>query len=165
MTRVPLRPFGQEVVESFRPAAWDANVDLHLAAEDREVLTDARLLEMIASNLLSNALRYTPSGGSVHFELRRRGTELVLRVRDSGVGIAPEHQKRIFDRLYRVDRTRDRATGGSGLGLAIVHRAVETLAGHIELDSTPGKGSEFRVTLPASPARPAGDLHEDSNRL
>jgi len=104
---------------------------------------------MIASNLLTNAIRYTPAGGSVQLELRRRGTDLMLSVRDTGVGIAPEHQKRIFERLYRVDSTRDRSTGGSGLGLAIVHRAVQTLHGQIELDSTLGQGSEFRVILPA----------------
>ncbi len=154
-----LRPFGERLVASFQPAARDAEVDLELTADGGEALTDARLLEMIASNLLSNAIRYTPSGGSVQFELRRAETELVLRVRDTGVGIPAEHQKRIFERLYRVDSTRDRATGGSGLGLAIVHRAVHSLGGHIELDSAVGQGSEFRVTLPAdgSRARPAAD--------
>ncbi len=75
----------------------------------REVLADARLLEMIASNLISNAIRYTPAGGSVQVELRRRGEKLVLGVRDTGVGIAPEHHKRIFERLYRIDGTRDGA--------------------------------------------------------
>jgi signal transduction histidine kinase len=145
---VSLRAFGEMLVTSFRPAARDADVDLHLAADDGEVLTDARLLEMIAANLLSNAIRYTPSGGSVKFDLRHRDNELLLRVRDTGVGIPPKHQKRIFERLYRVDSTRDRATGGSGLGLAIVHRASQTLGGYIELDSTPGQGSEFRVILP-----------------
>jgi two-component system, OmpR family, sensor histidine kinase BaeS len=161
---VSLRTFGERLAASFRPAAQDANVDPHVAIDDGDVLTDARLLEMIVSNLLSNAIRYTLSGGSVHLDLRRHGNELVLRVRDTGVGIAPEHQKRIFERLYRVDSTRDRATGGSGLGLAIVRRAVQTLGGHIELDSIPGKGSEFRITLPAhrSPASPAGELREDS---
>ena len=145
---IKLRPFADRLVASLHPAAQHAGVDLDHTADDGEVHTDARLLEMIASNLLSNAIRYTPAGGSVHFELRRREAELVLRVRDTGVGIAPEHQRRIFERLYRVDSTRDRATGGSGLGLAIVHRAVQTLGGRIELDSTPGQGSEFRVTLP-----------------
>jgi signal transduction histidine kinase len=159
VSRVSLRPFVERLAASFRPAALDANVDLHVAANDGEVLTDARLLEMIASNLLSNAIRYTPSGGSVRLALRQRGDEIVLRVRDTGVGIAPEHQRRIFERLYRIDSTRDRATGGSGLGLAIVQRAVQTLGGHIELDSSPGRGSEFRVRLIAggSPAPPAAD--------
>ncbi len=162
MTRVSLPAFGEKVVESFRPAARDAHVDVSLAADDREARTDSRLLEMIASNLLSNAIRYTPPGGSVELALRRRGSDVVLRVRDTGVGIAPEHQRRIFERLYRVDSTRDRATGGSGLGLAIVRRAVQTLGGQIELDSTPGKGSEFRVTLPAdgSSATPTHDVRE-----
>ncbi len=153
---VSLRPFGERLVASIGPVAREADLELRLAADDRTVLTDPRLLEMIASNLLSNAIRYTPAGGSVQFGLRRRGGELVLRVRDTGVGIAPEHQKRIFERLYRVDRTRDRATGGSGLGLAIVRRAVQTLGGRIEVESTPGHGSEFRVMLPAdgSPGEP-----------
>lgn len=149
MTAISLRSFGERLVASFDPAARDAHVGLQLAAGDRQVLTDARLLEMIASNLVSNAIRYTPSGGSVQIELRGRGDELVLSVRDTGVGIAPEHEKRIFERLYRVDSARDRATGGSGLGLAIVRRAVQTLGGRLELESAPGKGSEFRVILPA----------------
>jgi signal transduction histidine kinase len=84
----------------------------------------------------------------------------VLRVSDTGDRIALEHQTRIFESLYRVDSTRDRATGGSGLGLAIVHRAVETLGGHIELASAPDQGSEFRVTLPAD-GSPAGVLREN----
>lgn len=146
---ISLRPFGERLTASFRPAAQDADLDLHLATDDGPVLTDPRLLEMIASNLMSNAIRYTPPGGSVELALRRHGRAVVLRVRDTGVGIAPEHQKRIFERLYRVDSTRDRATGGSGLGLAIVRRAVQTLGGRIELASTPDQGSEFRVTLPA----------------
>lgn len=145
---VSLRPFGERLMASFGPAAQDAGLDLHLAADADEVLTDAHLLEMIASNLVSNAIRYTPSGGEVHLELSRRGDELVVQVRDTGVGIAPEHRKRIFERLYRVDSTRDRATGGSGLGLAIVHRAVHALGGQIKVDSTPGQGSEFRAILP-----------------
>ncbi|MBV9605771.1 MAG: HAMP domain-containing histidine kinase, partial [Solirubrobacterales bacterium] len=145
---VSLQPFIEQLDAGFRPAARDANVDLHLVADDRDVLTDARLLEMVASNLLSNAIRYTPAGGSVRLALRRRGDELMLRVRDTGVGIAPEHQKRIFERLYRVDSTRDRATGGSGLGLAIVRRAVQNLGGRIQLESTPGQGTEFHVIFP-----------------
>lgn len=150
-----LRPFGEKLVAGFRPAARDAGIDLNYAVDEGQVLTDPRLLEMIASNLVSNAIRYTPSGGSVDLELRRQGSELTLHVRDTGVGISPEHQKRIFERLYRVDRTRDRATGGSGLGLAIVHRAVQTLGGRIELESVPGRGSEFRVILPADGLTPA----------
>ncbi|HET9125963.1 MAG TPA: HAMP domain-containing sensor histidine kinase [Solirubrobacteraceae bacterium] len=153
---VALREFGERLLAGFRPAARAADIDLRLTASRREVMTDPRLLEMIVSNLISNAIRYTPAGGIVRVGLGSRGDEVLLRVRDTGVGISPEHQKRIFERLYRVDNTRTRATGGSGLGLAIVRRAVQTLGGRIELDSTPGQGSEFRVILPAHPPpRPA----------
>lgn len=153
---VALREFGARLLAGFRPAARAADIDLRLTAAGREVLTDPRLLEMIVSNLISNAIRYTPAGGTVRIGLGRRGDEVLLRVRDTGVGISPEHQRRIFERLYRVDDTRTRVTGGSGLGLAIVRRAVQTLGGRIELDSVPGRGSEFRVILPAHPpARPA----------
>jgi signal transduction histidine kinase len=100
------------------------------------VRTDARLVETIASNLVSNAIRYTPPGGHVELRVRQRRDKLVLSVRDDGVGIAAEHQTRIFERLYRVDGTRDRATGGSGLGLAIAARAARRLGGHIELEQT-----------------------------
>ena len=150
MSPVSLRPCAERLVAGFRPAARNADVDLQLAADDREVLTDPRLLETIGSNLLANAIRYTPRGGCVRFELCRPGDELVLRVRDTGVGIAPEHHKRVFERLYRVDGTRERGTGGTGLGLAIVQRAVQTLGGRVELDSAPGQGSEFTVIIPAN---------------
>lgn len=144
-----LVPFAERLAARFRDAAISAGVGLTVSARGGEVFTDERLLEMIVANLLSNAIRYTPAGGRVELRLRQQRDVLVVAVRDTGVGIAPEHQKRIFERLYRVDGTRDRATGGSGLGLAIASRAAQNLGGHIELDSTPGKGSEFRLTLPA----------------
>src|SRR5207237_5803344 len=105
------------------------------------------------ANLLSNAIRYTPAGGRVTLTARRRDHDtLRVSVRDTGVGISPEHQQRIFDRLYRIDATRARATGGSGLGLAIAQRAAQALTARIELESQPDKGSEFRLLLPV--ARP-----------
>jgi two-component system sensor histidine kinase BaeS len=143
--------FAQELAGRFRPAATNAGVTIDVEVRPATITTDARLLETIASNLLSNAIRYTPAGGHVQIRLRKRRKELVLAVRDSGVGISPEHQQRIFDRLYRVDQTRDRDTGGLGLGLAIASRAAHSLAGRIELDSTPGRGSEFRLIVPVDP--------------
>jgi len=145
---VAIERFADELARRFRPAATTADVELAVDVRPATITTDSRLLETIASNLLSNAIRYTPAGGHVQVRLRRRRKELVLAVRDSGVGISPEHQQRIFERLYRVDQTRDRATGGLGLGLAIASRAAHSLAGRIELDSTPGRGSEFRLILP-----------------
>jgi two-component system sensor histidine kinase BaeS len=148
LATIAIEDFVQELARRFRPSATNAGVTIDVDARPATITTDARLLETIASNLLSNAIRYTPAGGHVQVRLRKRRKELVLAVRDSGVGISPEHQQRIFERLYRVDQTRDRATGGLGLGLAIASRAAHSLAGRIELDSTPGRGSEFRLILP-----------------
>lgn len=144
-----LERFVDELKARFRLAADAAGVTL--ATEARPAITitiDGRLLETVAANLVSNAIRYTPRGGHIEVRLRLRQGQLILAVRDNGVGIAPEHQRRIFERLYRVDQTRDRATGGSGLGLAIAFRAAQNLGGHIELDSAQGRGSEFRLVVP-----------------
>jgi signal transduction histidine kinase len=140
----------RELAARFQPAARAAAIDLHLDAETLTITSDRRLLETILGNLLTNAIRYTPAGGQVTLTGRRQRRGLVFAVRDTGVGIAPEHQARIFDRLYRVDATRARATGGTGLGLAIVQRAAQTLHARLELDSEPGTGSEFRLILPHS---------------
>lgn len=147
--RLALRPFAEQMVAGFRRVAADAGLELTLSVRGDDAFTDPRLLEMIGSNLISNAIRYTPAGGRVEVGLKRHRDRLLLNVRDTGVGIAPEHQRRVFDRLYRVDTTRDRATGGTGLGLAIAARAARSLGGYIELDSTPGEGSEFRLIIPA----------------
>ncbi len=137
------------------PAARAASVSLTVDAEPLPTVADRRLLETVLGNLLTNAIRYTPAGGKVELSSRRTRGHLVLAVRDTGIGIAPEHRERIFDRLYRVDAARDRASGGSGLGLAIAQRAARALGGRIELDSEPGAGSEFRLVLPRKPVRPA----------
>jgi signal transduction histidine kinase len=145
---VAVESFVRELARRFRPAAIAAGVEIDVDVRPVTITTDARLLETVASNLLSNAIRYTPTGGHVQIRVRKRRTGLMLAGRDSGVGIAPEHQRRIFDRLYRVDHTRDRATGGLGLGLAIAARAARSMGGRIELDSDLGQGSEFRLIVP-----------------
>lgn len=144
-----LAAFVEHVAARFRPIAAASQVSLSASVHDATVVTDRRLLEMVASNLVSNAIRYTPAGGRVALRARIHRESLIVSVRDTGVGIAAEHQGRIFDRLYRVDATRDRATGGSGLGLAIASRAAASLGGHLEVSSTVGRGSEFRLIAPA----------------
>jgi two-component system sensor histidine kinase BaeS len=160
---VELAPFGRELVARFRPAATTAGLELHLRVRDGRIVSDSRLLDTVASNLLSNAIRYTPRGGRVEVDLRQHRDKTVLAVRDNGVGIAPENQQRIFERLYRVDGARDRASGGSGLGLPLAHRAAQSLGGHIELESTPGRGSEFRLILPSANARAARETEVSSS--
>lgn len=131
----------------FVPAAREAGITLHVRGNGA-LHADPRLLSTILDNLVSNAIRYTPTGGNVSVSSHRRRGQRILAVTDSGIGIAPEHQRRIFDRFYRVDEARDRASGGTGLGLALARRAARAIGGRIELESTPGVGTEFRLVLP-----------------
>ncbi len=156
-SRLRLADVAQELGARFHSSAEDAGVALTVTSDQSTVITDARLLDMVAANLVSNAIRYTPAGGKVTAELRRRGDDLRLTVADTGIGISPEHQARIFERLYRVDDARDRASGGSGLGLAIAARAAQNLGGRLEVRSAPGKGSTFTLTAPAGGPHGARD--------
>jgi two-component system sensor histidine kinase BaeS len=145
-----------ETARRFRRAASDAGIAVTVSAAHVWLEADPRLIDAVINNFVSNAIRYTPPGGTVHIRAgrRRRQPAAVIAVRDTGTGIAPEHLKRIFDRLYRTDAARDRATGGSGLGLAIARSAAQTLGARIEVSSEPGVGSEFRLVLVTAANQP-----------
>ena len=112
------------------------------------VMGDETLLRRLADILLDNAFKYTPSPGSVQLSLEQNDESAVIRVQDSGVGIAQEDQSKIFERFYRVDRARSRDQGGTGLGLAIAQWIVAQHRGSITVESRPGEGATFRVELP-----------------
>jgi len=111
---------------------------------------DAARLEQVMVNLLTNAAKYTPDGGRIGLTVEQRGDECVLRVRDTGVGIAPELLPQIFDLFTQAERSLDRSQGGLGIGLALVHRLVEMHRGRVEAHSSLGQGSEFVVRLPVA---------------
>lgn len=115
------------------------------------VCGDRARLDQLVWNLVENALRYTPPGGSVELALGVDGGDAVLRVADTGVGIASEHLPRIFERFYRVDKARSRRNGGTGLGLAIVKGIAEAHGGQVDVMSEEGKGTTFTVRLPRQP--------------
>lgn len=112
------------------------------------LLTDRDALQTIASNLLSNAVRYTPAGGQIELELFQQQQQVVLRVSDTGIGIAEADRERIFERFYRVQKDRSQDTGGTGLGLAIVKQLVQVLDGSVEVTGRKGEGTCFEIRLP-----------------
>ena len=119
------------------------------AAQDPIVVaTNPAHVQTILGNLVSNALRATPAGGTVRVSATVVGATAVLAVTDTGVGIPSEHLPHIFDRMYRVDAARDRDSGGTGLGLAIVAGLTDAIGGRIEVESAPGEGSRFALSLP-----------------
>jgi len=123
-----------------------------LAARDVCIAGDKTAVSRLLNILLDNAVRYTPSTGSVELALETKDETAVIAVRDSGIGISNEDRLRIFERFYRADKARSRELGGAGLGLAIAQWIVEQHRGSITVVSSPGKGSEFIVELPMSPA-------------
>src|SRR5262249_35767883 len=117
---------------------------------------DPTRLEQIVANLLNNAAKYTEPGGRIAVNLAREGDQAVLRVRDSGIGIAPEMQRRIFDLFVQADQSLDRAQGGLGIGLTLVRSLVELHGGAIAVESGgAGQGSDFIVRLPLPSERAA----------
>jgi len=146
---VDLAAVATRVAHSFAPRFADSGVALVVNASPVEVLGDEDRLEQIVTNLVSNAWTYTRSG-EVRLRVAQEGDDVVLEVVDTGVGIASDDLRHIFTRFWRGDRSRSRATGGSGIGLAIVRELVRAHDGRVDVDSTPGNGSTFRVVLPAS---------------
>ena len=147
-----LAELAQDVVQHFSLAAQNKNLQLkmHCAETLPFVRADIALIERALGNLIENALRHTPNGGHVEISLQRQNQHILLKVQDSGEGIAPEHLPHIFERTYRAHNGGRNHNGdsGSGLGLAIAKRIVELHGGHIEAQSTFGHGATFSFTLP-----------------
>ncbi|MER6002066.1 HAMP domain-containing sensor histidine kinase [Nonomuraea angiospora] len=122
-------------------------------AASAPVLGDEARLRQVVSNLVGNAITHTPAGTPVRIGVGTDGGESVLVIEDEGPGLSPEEEARVFDRFYRADASRARATGGAGLGLAIVRSIVTAHGGRVEVRSSPGRGAAFQVRLPAADPR------------
>lgn len=129
---------------------WAAkHLELDVELPEATITADEDLLSQVWLNLLHNAIKFTPEQGSVRIGLRRRDANWIVTVSDTGIGIDETDQGRIFERFFKADPSRRHSAGGSGLGLAIARRAVELHQGSIAVNSHPGEGAEFTVTLPA----------------
>jgi len=131
-----------------KAAAKNIAIELN-CPDDLRGLINAPLLEQALVNLVDNAVKFSEPGRTIQVEAERSGPEAIVRVRDHGPGIPPEHLPRIFERFYRVDAGRSRKIGGSGLGLAIVKHIALAHSGRVTVASTPGKETVFSLVLKA----------------
>jgi signal transduction histidine kinase len=140
------------VAQALRPqlAARHICLGVDWPADLPRVDVDRQRVGQVLRNLLANALRYTPDRGRIWLDAQTdpERASVVVRVRDTGPGIPPEHLDNVFERFYRVDASRTRGTGGSGIGLTIVKQLVEAHGGRVEARSSPGQGATFSFSLP-----------------
>lgn len=145
---VDLSAVAKETVEQLRDAADQSNVHITLDAESFVLQAAPRLLHEIVYNLTENAVKYNVPGGSVTVTVRKTDRGGILKVSDTGIGIPPEHQERVFERFYRVDKSHSKQSGGTGLGLSIVKHAASCFGAEIAVESEHGKGTTVTVTFP-----------------
>jgi CheY-like chemotaxis protein/two-component sensor histidine kinase len=153
--RIALRPVIEEAIETVRPlvARFEHTLTTTLPPEGLYVDGDAGRLAQVIGNLIANAAKFTDKGGRIWLSAGREGDEAVIRVRDNGIGIAPEHLHTLFDMFVQVDTAVERSRDGLGIGLTLVKRLVELHGGTVAVHSAgPGCGSEFTVRLAAAPA-------------
>jgi two-component system phosphate regulon sensor histidine kinase PhoR len=146
----PLDELVEDCVDYHHEWAEAKNIAIHVEPPPARlhVRGDEVGVRTILDNLVNNAIKYTPDGGRVEIAWRRDGRHVLVEVRDTGIGIAPEDRERVFERFYRVDKARSRELGGTGLGLSIVKHTTQALGGRVGLESELGRGSTFRVWLP-----------------
>ena len=131
------------------------DLQIPMALSEFEIQADERKLKQVMFNLLSNAVKFTPEGGKITVEVRQKEEELIVSVSDTGLGIAPENQKKIFNEFYQVSGGITDKTPGTGLGLPLTKRLLEMHRGMISVESRGiGKGSRFRFALPMQPVDP-----------
>ena len=149
---VDLYALAREAVESLASAAEKAHVTVALTGSAAVLTGIPQLLSGIVVNLCDNAIKYNRPGGRVDVRVETQGDTITLRVNDTGIGIPPEHQARVFERFYRVDKSRSKAVGGTGLGLSIVKHSAMIHNAKLELESTPGIGTTITLRFPQNGA-------------
>ena len=152
---VDVSSIAADTIKLLQPLADQQGIRLGSSFRPARCHADPQALSIVIGNLISNAISHQPGGGEAEVRVRTEGQRVIIEVADRGPGISAEHLPRLFDRFYRVDPARGPARGHAGLGLAIVQAIVTNHHGSVQVESTPGKGSTFRVSLPAF-SLPAG---------
>ena len=149
LAELSLNALLDEQVKRLLPLARENGIEINLEMKDEiTIVGDSLKLQQVIYNVIDNAIKYTPRGGEVETSLLRSGRRALIRISDTGIGIPAEDLPHIFDRFYRVDKARSRATGGTGLGLSIVKQIVQQHGGNITATSIEGKGTSFEIDLP-----------------
>ncbi|MBO7515033.1 MAG: hypothetical protein J6T47_05385 [Lachnospiraceae bacterium] len=147
MENVNLLEIAQSCVENLKTSAADHKVTLHVDGKPAHMKADRTMMEELIFNLCDNAIRYNNEGGEVFVNVSANRGVVLLSVKDTGIGIPKEHQDRIFERFYRVDKSRSKRSGGTGLGLAIVKHVAALHHGEITVDSEAGQGTEIKIAF------------------
>ena len=145
---VELLSLSETILQGFETGIHEKNIDARVSGEEVHICADRGRLSQVIANLLSNALKYTDENGKITISVKRKKDIAELVVEDTGIGISKEDRERVFERLYRTDKSRTRKTGGAGIGLSITKAIVLSHGGTIHCESEPGTGSRFIVTLP-----------------
>ena len=148
--RFDLGDVTQEQIDVFRPLTTDHRFTLESDGTPMLVEGDRARIATVVANLIDNAVKYSPQGGEVACTVRNLGSEVVMTVRDEGIGIAPEHMAMLFTRFGRLPTDENVSIAGTGLGLFLCREIAARHGGEITVKSTPGVGSEFTLTLPAA---------------
>jgi two-component system sensor histidine kinase VicK len=145
----------ESVLMEIGPLAGEKNIEIkkNFSEESAEVGADPELMRVVFQNLISNALKYTPTNGKISIDVQPSNSHVDVKIADSGYGIPKVQQNKVFTKMFRADNIRDKVTDGTGLGLYIVKAIVKQSGGKISFESEEGKGTTFFVTLPIKRTR------------
>lgn len=147
MEKIDLAAIARTATDMLAINADKNSVKLSYYGNHGYIYANRMMMEELVYNLTDNAIRYNNKNGSVDVSVKTVDGKVILRVKDTGIGIPKEHQERIFERFYRVDKSRSKSTGGTGLGLAIVKHIVARNNAQLDMDSEPGRGTDISVTF------------------
>ena len=148
VTNVNLLKTANDVCEILQPKVDSHGISLFVSGERFDISANQSYISELMLNLVDNSIKYNNPGGHVWIEIKKKGNNAVIKVKDDGIGISEKHQKRIFERFYRVDKSRSKQTGGTGLGLSIVKHIASYHHGSVNLESSSGEGTTVTVTIP-----------------